>query len=90
MRHQTLVAMVAGGSVALAGPVYGETTPDPAEPVGDTRAEEVWGDPEEGEATSPGWTWFGMGYERRNRGQQGSGRGEGDVGPPAGANRDAK
>lgn len=30
-------------------------------------AKPVWGDPEEDEEPDEGWTWFGMGYEDRNR-----------------------
>ncbi len=26
---------------------------------------ESWGDPEQDEGTDRGWTWFGMGYEKR-------------------------
>jgi hypothetical protein len=36
----------------------------------DERApQEVWGDPEDQEEAEDGsgWTWFGMGYERRSR-----------------------
>jgi len=31
--------------------------------------QEVWGDPEDQEEAedASGWTWFGMGYERRSR-----------------------
>lgn len=31
--------------------------------------QEVWGDPEEHDEAedASGWTWFGMGYERRSR-----------------------
>ena len=39
------------------------------EPDDERALREVWGDPEDQEEVedASGWTWFGMGYERRSR-----------------------
>lgn len=66
VRHR-LAGTTAGCLLFLAGLAHGEPVADQQPPAGQTPAGEVWGDPEEAEEPEPGWTWFGMGYERRNR-----------------------
>ena len=53
--------------LSLAGVAQGEPLADQPGASPHPPAAEVWGDPEAAEAPQPGWTWFGMGYERRNR-----------------------
>ncbi len=67
VRHR-LAGLTAGCLLSLAGLVQGEPVADQPAAPDRAAAGEVWGDPEEAEgAGAPGWTWFGMGYERRNR-----------------------
>lgn len=49
-------------SIAHSGPVE-----DPSTAPASLPNEAAWGDPEAVETSDAGWTWFGMGYERRNR-----------------------
>jgi hypothetical protein len=53
----------------LAGAARAEPAGMPSVPAGAGASGadgEVWGDPEQHEEPQPGWTWFGMGYERRS------------------------
>lgn len=50
-------SLLGAGNSAYAGP---DAEQRPA-------ANPVWGDPEEDGEPHEGWTWFGMGYENRNR-----------------------
>ena len=50
------------GGTSFAGP----------ETEGPRADSQAWGDPEEREETTEGWTWFGMGYESRSRSVIGS------------------
>ena len=36
-------------------------------PAADPPRPQTWGDAERDQTRASGWTWFGMGYERRNR-----------------------
>ena len=59
---RTLLVLIGAGLFAAcvsahAGP---ETETPPA-------SNQVWGDPEDEEEAEDRWTWFGMGYEHRNR-----------------------
>lgn len=66
IRHR-LLGIAAGCLLFLAGPVFAEPVADTYVPSTPAERGEVWGDPEESEEPAGGWTWFGMGYERRNR-----------------------
>lgn len=88
VRHR-LAGITAGCLLSLAGFVHGEPVADHPSSDGRAPAPEVWGDPEETEEAQPGWTWFGMGYERRNRDSAAtplSGPGEVDGAPGKGQN----
>jgi hypothetical protein len=51
--------------ILLPAAVWAESAiPDSADA---SPANPVWGDPEDAEEQHSGWTWFGMGYERRMR-----------------------
>ena len=65
IRHR-LALTTAGCLLFLAGIAHGEPVADQAA-VSAPPVEEVWGDPEATGTSEPGWTWFGMGYERRAR-----------------------
>lgn len=65
MVRRRLALTTAGCLLFLAGVAHGEPVADQPD-VSALPADEVWGDPEATEASEPGWTWFGMGYERRN------------------------
>lgn len=66
MRHR-LALTTAGCLLSLAGIAQGGPGADQSAASPPPPAEEVWGDPEADAEAAPGWTWFGMGYERRNR-----------------------
>lgn len=54
--------MLCGGWAAAAPPpVAGDTLTNAEVDV------RVWGDPEDTQVVPADWTWFGMGYERRNQ-----------------------
>lgn len=63
------VLTTAGCLLLLAGIAYGEPVADQSAASAPQPADEIWGDSEAAEESEPGWTWFGMGYERRNRGR---------------------
>jgi hypothetical protein len=74
------VLMVAG-MLSLSGLVLSEPAAEERAPVvqSERGRAEVWGDPEVNEEADSGWTWFGMGYERR-RGIAGGGAGARETG----------
>jgi hypothetical protein len=59
--------MLMAGLLCLGGSVLSEPMADRDEPAGGRGSDQVWGDPEDREQANRGWTWFGMGYERRTR-----------------------
>lgn len=63
-----LAGTLVGGLLFLTGSVWAEPAADPAAPETKDDNVGVWGDPEADQSAEPGWTWFGMGYERRMRG----------------------
>lgn len=64
MRHR-FGGLLAAVLLGLMGPVLSEPVPERDVPAVDEDAVGVWGDPEDSEQRDAGWTWFGMGYERR-------------------------
>ncbi len=67
VRHGLLALFVLGllcqSGLGFAEPSAGLDRTDAATDAGT----DVWGDPEDDEEADRGWTWFGMGYERRMR-----------------------
>lgn len=65
-RHRLALTIAAclllPAGIAQGGPMADQSAAFPPSP-----ADEVWGDPEAEAESTPGWTWFGMGYERRKR-----------------------
>lgn len=77
MVRQGLSALFAVGLLCLSGLAFAEPAADRDRT--DTGAgTDVWGDPEDNEDADSGWTWFGMGYERRARSRGAAGVGESD------------
>lgn len=73
MIYNRLIAMMILMLGLAFNPVMAESGPQNAQPEKSSSnaassQKEVWGDPEEESETV--WTWFGMGYEMRNRGAQ--------------------
>lgn len=65
MMNHRLECLMVGGLLCLTGTVVSEPLPDQHPQADGAGPGEVWGDPEENSEPQPGWTWFGMGYERR-------------------------
>lgn len=59
--------ILVGGLLCLAGPALSEPVADRDTRTLEGEVPEVWGDSEDSEKAERGWTWFGMGYERRSR-----------------------
>ena len=93
IRHR-LALTTAGCLLFLAGIAHGGPAADESAVPAPSPADEVWGDPEAAEASESGWTWFGMGYERRNRERiertTGSAIVPDDSGRPSGKERSGK
>lgn len=66
VRHR-LAFTTAGLLLFLAGIAHGEPVADESSKPPEPPSSQAWGDPETEGEQEPGWTWFGMGYERRNR-----------------------
>jgi len=65
VRHGFLT-LLAGGLLCLSGLAFAGPAADRDRTDADAGTN-AWGDPEDNEQADPGWTWFGMGYERRRR-----------------------
>ena len=84
MRYRTVLShrylvLFAGGLLCLSGSLFAEPQPPPEVAPGGAD-NQVWGDPEDGEETDQGWTWFGMGYEQRTGASGQSADGENESG----------
>ena len=64
-RYLAPVLSLVVGFLGSANVTAAEPTTSPDMPQDGPETPESWGDPEEGEAPDRGWTWFGMGYEKR-------------------------
>ena len=64
-RCLALVLLIVVGLLGSANVTAAEPTPSSDMPQDRPETPESWGDPEDGEAPDRGWTWFGMGYEKR-------------------------
>ena len=71
------------GLCCLPGLACAEPVAAPPEQPGAAQPQ-VWGDPEEGDASEKNWTWFGMGFERRMRAVEEQNLPEGEASPPSG------
>jgi len=61
--------MLLCGLLLLANPLMAESVQDNLNSDNnDISPTQSWGGPEQNEASESVWTWFGMGYELRNRG----------------------
>ena len=96
MKHYRLSFMLLGGLLLLADPLMAESVQDNLNAdSNDGLAAPSWGTPDQNEASESVWTWFGMGYELRNRGavtsstQDASAVGGGDV-PGKGRDRQGR
>lgn len=89
VRHGFL-ALFAVGLLCLSGLAFAEPAAD-RDRTDTGTGTDVWGDPEDNEEADPGWTWFGMGYERRTRSRGAAGVGEPDnTHVPNGARKQGK
>ena len=86
MRCHRLVLMLLSGLLLLANPLMAESVSDNLnENMNEAPAAQGWGEPEQNGDSESVWTWFGMGYELRNRGavtsssQQSTGADSGDA-----------
>ena len=81
--------LLLAGMLSLSGLVLSEPVAEKDAPVvqSERGPAEVWGDPEVNEQADSGWTWFGMGYERRrgSAGARETGDGRNSVQTPAGS-----
>jgi len=50
---------------SLSGTIAAEPSATGDAPPGESVPSDGWGDPYEEDVTDRGWSWFGMGYERR-------------------------
>lgn len=83
-RFAVAVVLVVAGLVGSSGAVAAEPIVPSDMPQARPETPEPWGDPDEDEASDRGWTWFGMGYEKRMRatGAAAERGGNGSGGPP--------
>ena len=69
MKHYRLSFMLLSGVLLMAGPLMAESVQDNLNvDSNDGPATQSWGTPDQSEDSESVWTWFGMGYELRNRG----------------------
>jgi len=69
MKGHRLVLMLLSGLLLLANPLMAESVSDNLnENMNEAPAAQGWGEPEQNADSESVWTWFGMGYELRNRG----------------------
>ena len=69
MSRQRLIIMLLSGLLLQANPLMAESVSDNLNSDNsDIPATQSWGEPDQNEESESVWTWFGMGYELRNRG----------------------
>lgn len=69
MKSFRLILMLLSGLLLLTNPLMAESVSDNLNSdINDIHATQSWGEPEQNEESESVWTWFGMGYELRNRG----------------------
>ncbi|NNJ90236.1 MAG: hypothetical protein HKP55_01060, partial [Gammaproteobacteria bacterium] len=69
MKSHGFILMLLSGVLLLANPLRAESVSDTFNTnMNDASANQSWGEPEQNGDSESVWTWFGMGYELRNRG----------------------